>query len=233
MELSFSTIKLYLTCPLKYKYVCVDGSHSGPTANSSLGHSIHAALEEYHGKKLTSFEDLVECYNNGWVNEGFADAQAALEYYDKGLLILKNYHQSIIGTKTEILHVEYGFNVEFGKNRLRGEIDRIDKHSDGSIEIIEYKTHAKLWGRQEIEHDLQLPLYAIAVKKSLGLPAKILSYYFLSHNRKIERETCIKDELLEGVVNETAKNIEEKKFEANIKSCGFCEFKNKCQKGSR
>jgi RecB family exonuclease len=230
MELSFSLIKVYSTCPYKYKLIHEDGWRSGPTANSSLGHSIHAALEEYHGKKLTSFDELVECYNSGWVNEGFLDAQITQEYYDKGLALLKNYFESFQKNKSEILHVEYPFNVNMGNHTFRGEIDRIDRHSDGKIEIIEYKTHAKLWDKRTIEHDLQVPMYACALKKAEGLTADVLSYYFLAHNVKIEKEARLKDEFIESIIYETAVSIEQKKFEPNIKACGYCEFKNKCPK---
>jgi putative RecB family exonuclease len=233
MDLSFSVIKAYTFCPFKYKLVYEDRWYTAPTPGSSLGHSIHRALDDYHRRSGKTFDELMESYNGAWVNEGFDSAQAAQECFEKGEKILKTYWEQSIQAESEIICTEKEFRFGAGKYFVRGTIDRIDKLPGGKYELIEYKTHANMWSQQDVDKDLQLSLYAHAARVCFEVEPTVLSYYFLAHNKKVD--TVRSREQIEGAVKlaeEVGKKLDTKSFDPNTESCRFCDLKNKCPKST-
>ena len=95
-----------------------------------------------------------------------------------------------------IERVEWGFEFPLGGLLVRGKIDRIDRHADGRVRVIDYKTSdspvtpagahlgpvragdvGPAWarvmcnGRERVWRDLQLPLYRRAVAAEFGAAA--------------------------------------------------------------
>jgi RecB family exonuclease len=229
IEISYSRVNTYRTCPWKYKLVYEDGLHVPPTPYISLGLSVHRALDDFHKRKAASLEELMESYNASWVNEGFVSPQQTQEFYERGQTMLESYWKSSAGNKTEILYLEQEFKFPLGRNTLRGMIDRIDRHPDGAIEIIDYKTHAELWKQDKVDSDLQLSLYALACRKALVIQPAVLSYYFLARNCKLSTSRS-QQQLDEAVriVTETADKIQRRDFIPNRTHCYRCDFKKTC-----
>ncbi|HIP87194.1 MAG TPA: PD-(D/E)XK nuclease family protein [Anaerolineales bacterium] len=65
--------------------------------------------------------------------------------------------------------------------RLRGVIDRVDRASDGSVRVIDYKTAGPSDyrpGSLEKGKKIQLPLYALAARDALGLGKPVEGFYW-------------------------------------------------------
>jgi len=96
-----------------------------------------------------------------------------------------------------IERVEWGFAFPLGGLTVRGKIDRIDRHADGRVRLLDYKTsdspaspvaahlgpvgpddttpawaRVTVQGRERAWRDLQLPLYRRAVAAELGAAAE-------------------------------------------------------------
>lgn len=68
--------------------------------------------------------------------------------------------------------------------QLRGLIDRIDRHADGTIRIIDYKSSGKssyTFTAFQNGKKLQLPLYALAAQETLGLGTVTDGFYWHFH----------------------------------------------------
>jgi ATP-dependent helicase/nuclease subunit B len=101
--------------------------------------------------------------------------------------------ERVAGWRTE--RAEWTFSVPLGPVSLRGKIDRIDRHVDGRVRVLDYKTadivkppaqtHLRFWreadrerpdwmrcvdpaGKLKVWADLQLPLYRRAVAAEFG-----------------------------------------------------------------
>ncbi|MDR3257019.1 MAG: PD-(D/E)XK nuclease family protein [Endomicrobium sp.] len=229
-KISYSRINTYLFCPYKYKLIYLDNFHIPITADITFGHIVHKTLEQFHGGKEHSCDDLFECYDNSWKKDGFTDPQQTFEYYIRGKQMLENYYKSFSESKTRVLYVEKAFDANIGKYRFIGIIDRIDKHLDNTYEVIDYKTHLRIWEQEKVDKDLQLSFYAYACKNVFGLNPDKMSVYFLSENKKIytkRSQTEISEAI--NVTIEIAENIAVENFEPNIPKCQMCDFKLKCK----
>ncbi|MFH1379487.1 MAG: PD-(D/E)XK nuclease family protein [bacterium] len=230
LDLSYSKVRTYSECPYRYYLVYVKRFRSPPTAHSSLGHSIHKALELYHAHKGSSWDDLLQAYDDGWEHEGYADAGESMEFYQRGEEILKKYFDNEKESKSDILYTEKDFRIDLGFCFLRGVIDRVDRLQDGRIELIDYKTNKKIIKKKVLKNDLQLTVYNFACREELNLKPDILTYYFLSHGRKISAVRTRTDEKkLFKILKDTSKKINKKKFKASTRFCWKCDFKGRCE----
>ncbi|MBN1824070.1 MAG: PD-(D/E)XK nuclease family protein [Endomicrobiales bacterium] len=229
LEISYSRINAYRTCPQKYRLQYIEGKRVPPNPYISFGISIHKTLEDFHLKKNGDIDDLFESYDTCWVNEGFVSPHQAHEYFEKGRKLLENYWQDNVNLKSEVLYVEKEFSFPVGRNAMRGIIDRIDRHPDGQYEVIDYKTHSELWDQKKADADLQMSIYALACKKAIGIEPGYFSYYFLSHGTKVNTNRT--DEQLEDALR-TAKDVIEKVrrgvFTPNTGHCPKCDFRKSC-----
>jgi len=51
IDISYSRINAYQSCPYKFKIIYVDGRKVQPNQFISLGISIHRTLEKFHARK--------------------------------------------------------------------------------------------------------------------------------------------------------------------------------------
>jgi putative RecB family exonuclease len=196
----------------------------------TFGHIVHKTLEQFHGGNNQSQEALFEWYDVSWRNDGFKDPQQIFEYYQRGNKMFENYYQSFSQVNSEVLYVEKSFEANLGKYKFIGIIDRIDKHLDGTYEIMDYKTNIQVWDQERVDKDLQLSFYAYACKNIFRLDPNKISIYFLSANKKIYTKRT--QENINDAIN-TALDVAEKivleNFEPNITKCATCDFKLKCK----
>ncbi|AKL98152.1 RecB family exonuclease [Endomicrobium proavitum] len=229
-KISYSRINTYLYCPQKYKLIYFDNWYIPLNADITFGHTIHGALEKYHGKKGVTLEELFESYDESWKNEGFNSPQQSFEYYLRGKKMLENYFASFQKSPAEILFTEKSFDTNIGKYRFIGIIDRIDKYPDGAYEVMDYKTHLKIWDQERVDKDLQLSFYAYACKNVFGFNPDKISVYFLSDNKKLYTERTPAQ--IEDAINlalDASEKITAENFEPNTSKCGFCDFKDRCK----
>ena len=146
--------------------------------------------------------------------------------------------KSNLHKKANPIYLEQTFNIKIdplgGEVTLKigGKIDRIDDLGNGEVEIIDYKTGAKIPSQKEIDQNLQMTIYAIAASEILQKPIeKIkLSFYFFGGTSKIS--TVRTKEQLEEAKKELLAirdEIEKSDFQCSGHLlCENCEFKMLC-----
>lgn len=138
-------------------------------------------------------------------------------------------------------NVEFELPADDGDEpvRLHGKIDRIDRHADGSIEVVDYKT-GRSRGQADVDRDEQLSTYALALRSSAVRdpatgeplpPASTLSLYFTESGER--RSTTRSDEQLDAHaahVVELARRIRSGDFAAtpSYNTCGWCDYHRVC-----
>ncbi|MFA6093726.1 MAG: PD-(D/E)XK nuclease family protein [Elusimicrobiota bacterium] len=201
MEISYSQMRSYLDCPWLYKLVYRDRKRPLHHPASSLGVSIHRALESYHRAGGGELSVLLEAYDQHWSHTGFSTPQEQLQWHAKGRTMLERFHAEESARKSEILAVEKELLAPLDPHILRGTADRIDRRPDGSIEVIDYKTHMDVQEEDQTAQSLQLGLYGLLVEECLGQQVSWLTFYYVAAGKRVSvpREPS-QDELLREFV---------------------------------
>ena len=242
---SYSALETFKQCPQKYKFKIIDKIKVPKLKEAVFGNTIHETLKYFHSTSPVSptLNDLLNYYKEIWNSEPF-DEQEDLIYFSEGVKMLKNYYQHFLKEKDKfvVLDTESRFeipieNPETGqKCTLVGIIDRIDKLSDGSIRVVDYKTTKRLPSQTEADKNLQFSLYCLAVlrrwpKLKEEKPENIkLSFHYLKHNEILTTQrTQAQLKEVEEEVWQRISEIEKSDFRPTPSVlCDWCGYKNIC-----
>ena len=233
LELNYSKINAYLSCPLLYRFIYVNRHYAPPTGPSSFGLSLHHAIAAYHAEGR-SFGDLMVYYQDCWLHQGYETPQQAMEYYRMGVKILEKWHGFHRQDTNKVLYWEKNFRFEFERWTIKGTIDRIDLLPGGGAEIIDYKTGLEGQPRTEEQtaNSLQLGMYALAAEEAFGLKPEKITYYILSVPQKVSVPYTkeIKKRTIEAIRNAGTKILEDDYSWRG--KCEHCPIRNVCWESS-
>lgn len=230
--LSVSQIETFKTCPLHYKLKYIYKLPTPPSASISFGVSIHNTLKEFYNNP----KDILGIYKSNFIPEGYVNKKHKQEFYKKGEEYLLGFLKNGYDPKVKAIALEEKFNIKINNNlKIGGTIDRVDDLGKGRYEIIDYKTGANIPTQKEVDKDMQLSFYALAVSISYKVDPddiKLSLYYLDTQEKIITRRTKadlgnLKDEILE-----VKKEIESSDFKCNgnyfcQQGCEFSMFCNK------
>ncbi len=182
--LSYSAVRTFQSCPLKYRFRYVDGlEEDRVSANLMFGSAIHAAVEFYFTEQLggaaqPELDSLLNVYDNSWnerphdtVEYGASDTSDSL--HDLAERMLRAFLASELACpEGRIIGIEEEFRGELipGLPDLLGYVDLL-LETDDAIVIRDFKTSRSLWNPQQAdEQSDQLLLYADLVRQVI--PAK-------------------------------------------------------------
>lgn len=232
LELNYTKVKAYLDCPHLYKYCYIDKKFSPHTPFSSLGISVHRALDRYHSKG-GGLDGLMLYYDEGWHNAGYGAPQQCMEFYGLGRRILENYWRAdTAADRPETVFTEREFEFEFERWRIRGTIDRVDR-VPGGYEVLDYKMGFEDRTAEDLKKDLQLAIYALALKKAFGMEPRSLAWFLLVKGEKlsIPYDPASGDAVL-SLLRDTGEKI--LALDLSRKgNCAVCAIRRLCEYGDR
>ena len=213
---------------------------------ASFGSSLHNTLNEFYklvtqSKQASLFEDykedlsvkrLLDIYEDKWIPYGFDSREHHDTVKKIGGEILKKFHEHFKDEVSRIEFLEKGFKLKVGKYTISGRIDRADKLSDGTLEVIDYKS-GKSKSQKDVDNDQQLMIYAMAASECFDQPASKLTLYFLDDDLRVstEPDTGKLDKMKEKII-ETADAINQSDFAPTPSKfhCSFCAYRKICDK---
>jgi len=243
-HISVSQIKMYLRCPLQYKYRYIDGLIIQPTSSLTLGKSIHSALESNYSQKIESKQDLpsekmLDLFSERWDKEAqetiFEEDEKAGTIKDEGVKMVTVYHDQISPTIQPKL-VEHGFNLNFENvsYTLKGIIDLVDM--DGTI--IDHKTAKRSMVPEDVESNIQLTCYALAYRSVFGAEEKELRFDVMVKT-KVPKLQQISTKRTQDDINRFLKlmGYVSKAIQSGIfypcedrQTCSWCGYRGLCKK---
>ena len=173
--------------------------------------------------------DLLFYYDDCWLGAGYASAAEQMEWYLKGKKMMEDYAQAEYQRKTTVDSTEREFIFEYNGWTFRGKIDRIDKHPDGSWEVIDYKTGTDMDLSIPVTDSLQLGIYAVGARRAWNMKKGKATYYFTAFNQTQSApfEAFDEQKILDLFI-EVGKQVEAGDFTPNTAHCKDCAFKDTC-----
>jgi DNA helicase-2/ATP-dependent DNA helicase PcrA len=233
-RLSASAVESYETCPLQFKFEREWKLSREVQAAMQYGATMHRVLRTYYdsvrlGRKKTD-EEMLQLFRDDLATTGIQDEYQRELYLKKGLQQLQNF---LAGTRStpapEVLHTEEWFDVQIAGTKVAGRIDRMDRASDGSVNIVDYKT-GKARSQEDADESLQLSIYAMAAFEKWGYHVGSLVFHNLEGNVPIlsKRAEFQLAEARDRVLA-AARGIAEGNFEPKPDfHCSFCAFRGLC-----
>ncbi|MBN1325433.1 UvrD-helicase domain-containing protein [Candidatus Falkowbacteria bacterium] len=255
---SYSQLTAFGKCPYQYKLGFIIKVPVFGRGTFSYGKSIHETLEEFFKRifeklenkqtdlfgssdkkprsikisDLIKFDELKKIFQAKWKDEWYASKDQREKYFKKAGESLKVFYDQIKDNPCQTEAVEKVFNLKVKDFTIIGVIDRIDRLSDGSIVLIDYKTgEAKEEKTISAENKMQLLIYQIAAEQVMKEKVNKLIFYYIDNNSTLEFLGEEKDK--ERIKQEIIRRIEairSSDFAATPSeyTCSWCDFRNIC-----
>ena len=201
LMLSATDIDVYRTCPLRYKFARVYTIPKEQTLPQRFGILVHQVLERYHSQ-LANEEVIAGDRGDPRADARQADdavrdrlAAARLRRLERGAPAAREGGRGA-GALPRALRrrpgldpvwFERSFSFRIGPHLLRGRVDRVDRHPDGSYELIDYKT-GRARTPSQLKDDIQLSLYQLGARESWKLDSSRQSYYYVLDDEQVPLE---------------------------------------------
>lgn len=247
--LSPSTLNSYLNCPREFFYTHVLKipiyEKSWDTAN--YGSAFHKTLENASRQLLSigkypTEEEFITDFNRNLAKHEFESEESRNKYKQRGEERLRTYYPHFIETSADRLdNVEFTFDATpIDGEIITGKIDRIEKTSDGTYCLFDYKTgsakpKSQIADGKDYEKYLnQLRFYKLAYE-TINEDAKV-SRVGLIFPEEFDKNfytelTQTDNEIIKNKILETYKNMRLMKFEPtdDEKACEYCSYKQLCK----
>jgi len=237
ITLSYFRIDDYLTCPLKYKYIHILRVPILQHHAVIYGKALHDAVQKYYQYKLQgeklSLEELIACFENSWINEGFISREHEEKRLEKGKMTLVGFYQRAEEEKILPTHIEKKFSFMLDKDRITGRWDRVDVVKD-KVSIMDYKSSQiedKKKADKRTKESLQLAIYALAYKRIFGKIPDLVKLYFLETG--VVGEASLNENNLMAItekIKKASEGIRKRIFDSQpgYISCRFCPYQSIC-----
>lgn len=242
-----TTLNKYLKCPRRFLYedILELAGISGNADALHYGSSVHAACEYLvsTGVQTGSYptkQEFINKFKSELIQYPLSSLQQRQILEERGKNELTKFYHHLTDTPiTSVFATEYKLKTVVDDIKFVGVIDRIEKNSDNTYSIYDYKTGSvKSAGKiapDEANEDYynQLCLYKYYFEKTTGKTVRDTEIIFVIDPEKNVRIGFL-DEDVENVVNKfktSIKDIQSHKFKPtqDCKNCEYCGFKSFCK----
>ena len=232
VSFSSTSLALYDSCPLAYKYSFVDRIKShGYTPESLLGIYLHKALELIYLNKYSKDDDIIEVIDQAWEQERFIDLVQSNQFKNEAIEILLDYIHSNDLNFTKDFKLEYELKLEINGNVFMGKIDRLDIDENNTFSIVDYKTSKKKKTATKARKDIQLLYYSLLLSENNNISSfpirSSLVYIRDAQEPSVDLQVSVEDlqEIKERILGLTLK-IKSHDYNPKKNSlCFFCDYK--------
>jgi DNA helicase II / ATP-dependent DNA helicase PcrA len=230
--LSYTQVDTYQRCPQMYQYRFVFRLPTRPRPRMQFGRILHDALRDALGAierdRPLTWEMVEGAYVAAWARERFCAPEQAPALNVLGREYLRRAYE--LGDLRKPLLIEQPFSLPVDDFRVTGRMDRVDRHPDGTYEVIDYKTGSARRA-SDLQRDLQLGVYAMAAREVFRFEPLALSFYYLETGERVQVDKPA-DRLAEDrdTIRRVADGIRRELFPARPEriKCAGCDFRLLC-----
>jgi len=237
LSLSYSQVDDYLTCPLRYRFRHIMRIPVLPHHNLVFGRICHNTIHYYlkmrmAGNRVTE-DQLMEAYEERWVNEGFLSREHEEMRKKAGAEAMRRFYERQESSSSLPQYLEKKFKVLLEGVRFTGRWDRVDYRNGGGV-VIDFKASAvkdQKEADKRTRESLQMDIYAMAFACTQDHPLAETQLHFLESDI-VGRAEKSEDEFrrAEEKIREAEEGIRERNFLANPDwhNCSLCDFRTIC-----
>ena len=246
--ISPSRVSQFANCPRQYQYVSVERLPEKKSKDAFRGTIFHAVLENLFAESLDNpqhrtIENAMEQFRT--IYPVMLDDQAADEleldlmgrqtFAAEITKLIRNYYKMEDPTQINTEAVEIRFDYDMGGWGLRGIVDRLDRLSDNTLAIVDYKTGKP--PRQGYEAKALQPCqtYAYLCQQVRGeVPSELRLIYVKTGTQIVHKVQPQDLESAEKRVRATWDGIERCYHNGNFPAkpsvlCNWCSFQSICR----
>ena len=238
MQISFSRFSTYRRCPQQYKLQYLDRIPVPAGPELHFGAAVHDALNRmYDPRQLQrpQLEEVIEAFIASWQGrqEEIPEEKRQL-YFERGVDLLRRHYErhgaEEEGARTAA--TELSFSIRLGdSDRLTGRVDRVDVLGEKQLEVIDYKTGARMPTQSVVDRDVQLAIYRLAAAELYPTFDVTTTLYYVLHD--VRMSAVQSDEMLSETqydILEAIARIQLGDFDPNPDShCDWCGVKAHCE----
>ena len=173
-----------------------------------------------------------------WISAGYQSRQDEQEHLEVGRQIVEAYHaahQQRLVEAVETIATEKTISCDLGRFKLAGRVDRIDRHIDGCLEIIDYKSGRTEITPEEARDSLAMSCYQLIVSKiNPGTSVCATIYCLRSGNQASAQLTGEEMERFEQDIITLGEQILDTDYSSlepvPLHACRICDFLPRCER---
>jgi putative RecB family exonuclease len=245
-SLSPSRLSDFQTCPRRYQHGSIDRLPQPASYASAKGRFVHYVFE--HLFMLSNDERTIErarefvapatdeiLTDEVRLEIGLDDAMLA-KLLGETEAIIQSYFAMEDPTSINSEGVELRLGVDVDGTPLFGILDRLDRDSDGSLTIVDYKTGSLPNRNYDSQTFANTELYAALCEAKLGERPSTIRLMYVAHGKAIERP--VSDVIVKARAKAASnawtkinRYYEDGDFPAtpSRNACRFCSFKDLCR----
>jgi DNA helicase-2/ATP-dependent DNA helicase PcrA len=237
LSLSFSQVDDYLTCPLRYRFRHIMRIPVLPHHNLVFGrvchNTIHFYLKMRMRGKTVSENEMLQAYEERWVNEGFLSREHEEMRKKAGEEAMRLFFRREESSDCLPRFLEKKFKILFEGVKFTGRWDRVDHQEKGAV-VIDFKATAikdQKEADKRARESLQMDVYALAFVRSYDLPLLETQLQFLESDIIGSAEKGEKEyQRAEEKIRLAEEGIRNQNFQANPDwhNCSLCDFRTIC-----
>jgi putative RecB family exonuclease len=193
-SLSPSRAADFKSCPLLYRFRCIDHLPQTPSLAATRGTMVHAVLEALFDlpaaeRTLNAARELLPAAWQRLRTEepavdqlfvGDVDGDEFAEWMASAAMLLGNYFALEDPSRLEPAAREQLIEVVVDGLRMRGYVDRLDVTAGGDIRVVDYKTGATPREAYEAKALFQMKFYALVLWRTRGVVPRQLRLIYLA-----------------------------------------------------
>jgi putative RecB family exonuclease len=243
-RLSPSRASDFKICPQLFKFRSIDRLPEPTTVYQARGTTAHLALQRLYDLPHTDRtpDRLYDLFREAWsevrgsdeYSDLFESVEEERRWGIESMTLLANYFSLEHPGRVEPIARELDMTEDLGDITIRGILDRMDRASDGSLVITDYKTGKAPPERYAIPAFFALKIYALLIRRRTGeTPAEIRLLYL---NGPTLYRLAIDDAQLDAMERQLRalwaaieRAMEEDRFPPRPgRLCTWCAFQDRC-----
>ncbi len=184
LQVSFSSISTYETCPFRYKLIYYYLFEYQPTQMQKYGTILHHCLNRIHqamqDKEVVDRDKIKVFVDKSWVSLNEDDDE---DQFNKAQLVEKlfYYYHDMKNYIKEVVSTEEPFALFNGDTLITGRTDLIIKNSQNEMELVDFKARGES-ALERLQVELQLKIYEYGLQKKYNFH-KMCAYHFDSNDK--------------------------------------------------